>query len=74
MYFLTGLMFGIVRGMSLGLVTVSAPSPGTPEQHFTRETGFATGLVLGSGLWVAVILTLFASLLLCGPYGFHGAP
>jgi hypothetical protein len=74
MYFLNGLMFGILRGISLGLVTVNAPSPGTPGQHFIRETGFATGIVLGSGVWITVVLVLIASLIFGGPYGFHGAP
>lgn len=63
MYFLNGLMFGLLRGFSMFLVEVHSYVETDKEQRVARETGFALGCTAGLAFWVVAFLLVFLTLI-----------
>lgn len=62
MYFLNGLMFGLLRGFSLFMVETSTHVETDNEQRVSRETGFALGCTAGLAFWVVSFFIFLASM------------
>jgi hypothetical protein len=62
MYFLNGLMFGVLRGFSLFMVETGTHVKTDNEQRVSRETGFACGCTVGLAFWVISLFVFLSNI------------